>query len=284
MSFCMLLVAAITSTAVNFIAKQFNKRSGGIYFYTMLAAVFSAIVFLFSVSDWSVSADMFFYSLWFAAMHCISISCSVNAYKYGSFALTVLIISYSLLIPTFYGILFLHEKITTNYIIGLVLVILSIFLTSNLCSQQKKAKHKKPNIKWIIFVTLAFLGGGMCSVAQRLGQMHCENASLTMVLAFFQVAVYCGILGMVFEKKEWRSFCQSGWRFSVICGIFNGITNLFVIILNTRINASIMFPVISAFMLLVSFVCSLCFYREKLNRQQIIGYFIGLVSVIILNC
>lgn len=273
-----LFTVSLTSTATNFASKKYNAKCSGALLYTMLAAVFSAVVFGIFVTNWNMTGSIFIHALYFAIANCTSIFFTVKSYRYGLFSLTVLIISYSLLIPTFYGIIILGEPISKSFVIGLLLVVISIFLTSG-----KIEKNEGFSLRWIVCVILAFIGGGMCSVTQRMGQIACDNINLLMFTAFVQVAVICGVLGIITEKNDIKNFAKSGWYIAVLGGLLNGITNILVVDLNTKMKASVMFPVISVFVLTVSFLFALLLYREKLLKRQIFGYIIGTISVIVIN-
>ena len=76
---------------------------------------------------------------------------------------------------------------------------------------------------------------------------------------------------------------KAGFWLYLICGLANGLANFFVVYLSLRVAASVMFPVISAGGIVLTFFISLFFYKEKLSKWQILGSALGLVSVIFLN-
>ena len=71
--------------------------------------------------------------------------------------------------------------------------------------------------------------------------------------------------------------------FGTCCGIANGIVNLLVMVLPALIPTAILFPSISGGGIVLGFILAIFVYKEKLSRLQIIGYFIGMISVILLN-
>ena len=108
------------------------------------------------------------YSAGFAAMFALATVFSVMALTIGSLAITSLVLSYSLIIPTLYGILFLNEKITPLKCGGILLLLLSFFLVR--AQTKEDDKTSKPTVKWIIYVLVAFVSNGMCSVVQNAQQ------------------------------------------------------------------------------------------------------------------
>jgi drug/metabolite transporter (DMT)-like permease len=80
-------------------------------------------------------------------------------------SLTSLFISYSLLLPTFYGLIFLGDKVSIFFAPAIILLVTSLFLIN------KRSDKKQINPKWIFYVVLATVGNGFCSVIQKMQQM-----------------------------------------------------------------------------------------------------------------
>jgi len=68
-----------------------------------------------------------------------------------------------------------------------------------------------------------------------------------------------------------------------LCGLANGIVNLFTMILSNTMPASVMFPLISGGGIILSTIVSIVLYKEKLNTYQFIGLLMGIASVVFLN-
>ena len=145
--------------------------------------------------------------------------------------------------------------------------------------------EKKINLKWGIYVILAFAGNGMCSTVQKMQQtvFQGQYKNEFMIAALIMSAVAIGIFALITEKKQVLPNLKAGFWLYLICGLANGLANFFVVYLSLRVAASVMFPVISAGGIVLTFLVSLFFYKEKLSKWQILGSALGLVSVIFLN-
>lgn len=66
-------------------------------------------------------------------------------------------------------------------------------------------------------------------------------------------------------------------------GLANGAVNLFVVLLAARLPASLMFPIISAGGVALTFLASRTVYRERLSPCQLAGFAAGILSVIVLS-
>ncbi|MBE6762457.1 MAG: hypothetical protein E7551_09295 [Ruminococcaceae bacterium] len=202
----------------------------------------------------------------------------VLAIAYGSLSLTSLFISYSLMIPTFYGLI-IGDTVSTGFIPGMLLLVISLFLTN------KSNEKAKISLKWIICVFLSFLGNGMCTVVQKMQQIASNGAYKNefMIVALAIVTVVMLIMSILKERTEIKFFAKVGWHWAIICGALNGMVNLFVMILSGKMPVSLMFPLISAGGLIVTYIVSRFFYKEKLTKIQFIGFIFGLMAVVFLN-
>ena len=68
-----------------------------------------------------------------------------------------------------------------------------------------------------------------------------------------------------------------------LCGIANGAMNLFVMLLSTRMNASLMFPVFSAGGIILTWTVSRFVYKEKLALGQNLALVLGILAVVFMN-
>ncbi len=218
------------------------------------------------------------YSIGFAISYAIASVFMVLAIAYGSLSLTSLFVSYSLMIPTFYGLI-IGDPIGKGFIPGMILLIISLFLTN------KSDEKTKISFKWIIFVILSFVGNGMCTVVQKMQQVASNGAYKNefMIVALAIVTIVMLIMTLFTKQKDIKSFAKSGWHWAIICGVLNGMVNLFVMILSSRMPVSLMFPLISAGGLVVTYIVSRFFYKEKLTKIQSIGFIFGLAAVVFLN-
>lgn len=265
----------------NIIKKPYTQKTNGngVYFYSTLLSLAALAFFVVTSSELSFSLSFVPYSVAFAVSYAIATLFAVLAIAHGSLSLTSLIISYSLMIPTFYGLLFLKDDMGKGFIVGLVSLIISLFLIN------KKDGDVGFSFLWIIYVILAFVGNGMCSVFQKMQQEAFEGAYKNefMIVALAIVTLVMLVLTLIKERNELKSYAKAGWHLALICGAMNGLVNLFVMILSNRMKVSVMFPLISAGGLVVTYLVSRFFYKEKLTKIQFVGFIFGLMAVVFLN-
>lgn len=277
-----LLSIAVFISVQQITKKAYNqKRSSGTMSFSAASCVAALAVFLVtSGGKLHFSGEFLGYSVLFALAYSTTIITNMLAIAAGPLSLTCLISSFSLIVPTLYGILFLNEPVSTTLFIGLGLLVAALILINF-----EEKGEKKITLKWIIYVVLAFVGNGMCSTVQKMQQtvFQGQYKNEFMIVALIISAVAIGIFALVTEKKQVLSNLKAGFWLYLICGLANGLANFFVVFLSLRVAASVMFPVISAGGIVLTFLVSLFFYKEKLSKWQILGSALGLVSVIFLN-
>ena len=141
--------------------------------------------------------------------------------------------------------------------------------------------------KWGLYVLIAFLGNGMCSIVQKMQQMKFDGAYKNefMIVALFFVCIGSIVIFLLKERKESLAFIpvKHSLFWGGMCGFVNGATNLLIMILFGKMNAAIMFPIISVGSLIVTYVLFRVLYKEKLSKMQLAGFGLGTISILLLN-
>jgi len=275
-----LLAIILGVSGQSIVKKPYTQKTNGagVYFFNTLLSTVALLFFVVTSSKFSFDISFIPYSIGFAISYAVASVFMVLAIAYGSLSLTSLFISYSLMIPTFYGLI-IGDTVSTGFIPGMLLLVISLFLTN------KSNEKAKISLKWIICVFLSFLGNGMCTVVQKMQQIASNGAYKNefMIVALAIVTVVMLIMSILKERTEIKFFAKVGWHWAIICGALNGMVNLFVMILSGKMPVSLMFPLISAGGLIVTYIVSRFFYKEKLTKIQFIGFIFGLMAVVFLN-
>lgn len=277
-----LSLTTIGISGQSILKKAYNvktERKGAFLFSAI--SVFAAALFFLAISrfDLHFRWEILPYAFAFALSYGAAVLMSLLAIKLGSLSLTSLITSYSLIIPTFYGLFFLDEAVGPLFYIGLSLLCISLFLMN--------AKHAGARITlpWVAAVFLAFLGNGICSTVQMVQQKTFEGKykSETMIIALLTVFLVMLALALIREKKEIAPAIKAGGLLATACGAANGLCNFLVMVLAVRMDASLMYPIISAGGILLTGLVSLLLYKEKLSREQYLALLLGTASVVLMN-
>lgn len=219
------------------------------------------------------------YSVVFAIFIALTPVFQIYAVMNGSMAITSLAMPYSLIIPTIHGVVFLNEDIGINAYIGFVLLLTSIFMLN-----AKKEDNIKISIKWLISVFMVFAGNGLSSVIIKLQQLEFnENYKNEFMIITFLVAAILSFMMAIFKKDNLKQELKECFKWAVCNGTANGGVNLLTLILTGLIPSAILFPSVSAGGIALTFVIAVLIYKERLSKVQLIGYMLGIASVILLN-
>lgn len=247
-------------------------------FFTLLSAcVFLGIIYAF---NFNFCLETLIYASFFAITFCLCIFSVYQALATGPMSLTVLISSFSTILPLLFGVAFLKEKLTFLGILGLIVLALSLILVN------KVKKGEKINKKWLFYITIAFISNGGNSIIQKLHQASVggDYTICFQFIAMIIAVIITGALMLVKEKPNFPTFFKnSGALNSSLAGIANAIVNITMLYLAVNMKAVILYPVVSAGGLVISFLTALIIYRERLNKLQYLGSLLGLISILLLN-
>lgn len=276
-----LIIIIVSISFQNVFKKQYNSKTsgGGVYIFNVLSAI-SALAFFAVSSDMNnFNAAVLPYSTAFAFFYSVALVTVTTAIGCGSLSVTSLIFSFSLLIPTLYGLFFLNEPAGAGFFPGLVLLIISLVLVN------KKEDKTKISFKWIINVFFAFVGNGMCSVVQKMQQIAFDGRykGEFMSAALIMVGMVLSIFAVVIDKRSIKTYIKNGWYLGILSGVMNGAVNFYVMVLAMRMSASLMFPLISAGGIIVTYIVSKTIFKEYLTKFQFFGFLLGIGSIILFN-
>ena len=247
-------------------------------FFTLLSAcVFLGVIYIF---NFSFCLETLMYASIFAITFCLSMFGGYQALACGPMSLTALISSFSTILPLLFGVAFLKETLSILGIIGLVVLAVSLILVN------KVKKGEKINGKWLFYMAIAFVANGGNSIIQKLHQAS-VGGDYTICFQFIAMVIaviITGILMLVREKPNFPVFFKnSGVLNSSLSGVANAIVNISMLYLAVNMKAVVLYPVVSAGGLVLSFLTALIVYKERLNKLQYFGSFLGLISILLLN-
>lgn len=281
MSYILLMATILGVTAQGIVSKQYciKAKWQNSMMYSSIAAFFAMLFFVFcSIGTFNFDAEILPYSIAFGAFYCMSLFGGLNAIRTGPLSISVLVNQCGLIIPTLYGIVCLGDDIGACGYIGIILLFAALVFV-NLKNEKMQFSRS-----WFFWLALQFVGNGMCSTVQKMQQLEFNGAYKNeyMIVALFLVAAVAFVAGLYKNKNIGKSIA-SAFRYAPFQGIANGMVNLFVMILTSLLPTAILFPSISAGGMVITFIIAISIYKEKLSKVQILGYILGIASVVLLN-
>ena len=281
----LLISTIITISLQSVVKKAYNNKTGGSKFIFPAVSCLVALLF-FVVSGgfkFNFTKEIIPYALLFGISYGTATIFSFLSIQAGPLSLTSLITSYSLVVPTFYSIIFRGDEASLTLYFGIAVLLISLLLMNLKTGADKESV--KISLKWVIYVTLAFLGNGVCSTVANVQQLDFEGLYKNefMIIALTLVVLTLFIISYFSEKERIPECVKKGAWMMIVCGLANAVSNLFVLMLSGKINGSIMFPLISAGGIILTSLVSIFIYREKLSKLQYGALALGIVAVVLLN-
>ena len=284
MDYLFLVGAVFLIASISVLAGFYNRRtekykdSSPLYSLIFISSVLCYWFVMLCIDGFAMDVRVIPYSLIFSAGYTTCIVSLVLALKCGPVGLTSLFLQLSIISATIWGFFFWDTEATPLVIIGLVLVVLSIWL----CLYEGKGTDKRINLKWILFISLAFFGNAAGTITQKTQQLkfNGEYGSFFMFTAMIFAFIYCVFAYLKSDKSDTVSILRSSSPFPIAAGVFNGTSNLFIIILATSpISPSLVYSVIGVGGLMVTTLFSLLVFKEKMNAAKWAGLIIGTIAI-----
>ncbi len=283
MGYLLIVLKTFANIGESVLIKKYNeKHSAGGMFFTGILSLFALAFFLVSDKNgFNFPTAMFPYAIAFGLIYCISYFLTFVALACGSFTLSMLIISYSLVFPILYGIIFLHESVSALTCIGFVLLMVSLFFVR----ENKDEKETKFSVKWLVSIIIVTLGNGLLAIIQKIQQIkfnnECNNEFMIVGLAVSAAALLIG--GVIKDRKQLKEIMRYGIPYAGSAGVANGVNNLLTIAVNNLLPLSIVSPLFSGMKIVVSFLSATILFKEKYLKRQIVGVAIGVIALVFLN-
>ena len=287
MSALLILASTVTHISEGLFIKQYNKRHDcGGFAFTAFVSFFSMLFFLIVDRDgFSIPTELWWYGIAAGILYCSASFLTYVALQIGSYAMTMLILSYSVLMSIGYGLLFLNEQITAFILIGVLLMMISLYLVRVKKEPSDDDEKKGISLKWLICVGAATVGSGMFGVVQRMQQIRfhnvCTNEFMVIALSFSAATLMAVAIWK--NRKDVPCFIRHGVFLSMGAGVSNGLTNASVVLLHMLMPISLSSPIRVGLKIVLSFLLSAFLLKEPFQKRQIFGVALGCVAVILLN-
>lgn len=189
----------------------------------------------------------------------------------------------AVVIPIIFGIVLYNETITFIKVIGILLALVAVYLTSVKSNQSKSFEGSS-----LILPIILFLGSGAIDTLLKYTELNfVPEESVSIFSAYiFGIAFVFGILFLVYQilmKKE--KFEMK----SIIGGIALGIPNYFSIEFLIRalkikgIESSVLFTINNVSIVLLTTLFGLFLFKEKLENKNWIGVLLAVTSIILIT-
>lgn len=281
----------LSYTIMKYLAENYEDGTIANHFFNMIAS-FSAAGTLFLIAR-NLHASLFtiILGIVFGLTTAIQKITYLQALQVGPFSYTAVIVSLSMLIPTLSGAVIWGEQIHAIQVVGIVLMSGCLVLSVDF-----KSEEKKSSLKWLLFCATSFFCAGIIGIMQKWhqGTVYKDELNQFLVIAFLAAAVYSAVSIIVAKKtSDTLSTAEDGGSkkklthavpviIIAVCGIGNAVNNLLNLYLSGVMDSAVFFPVINGGGLILTTLCALLVFKEKLSARKWAGILLGIVAVILL--
>ena len=280
----LLLTSSIClSSGRSILSKKINQKDdnsfvffalqSAIFLICLLVTLFTNLSTFFVISPLTCLYGIIYGILLISAQWLYTISL-----KTGSAATCSMVYSFGFIIPTIASFIFFDDKITLLKIIGLCLAVFVILLISIY------KDNKQESNKFIIPLLLSTLSSGGLGVLQKV-QQRSEVASEKPSFLFvaFLVAFIISLIFMLINIKQRKKINSNQLFFASLCGFCFGSANIVNTTLAGMLPGSILFPTQNIGVILLVTLLGFIIFKEKPKKNEILSFFIGIASIILLS-
>ncbi len=281
-----LLLSILFSTGLFVIFKYF-----GIYKIDVLKAIFVNYIVAFSMgfffAERQIPISEIYLQPWFsgalflgALFVSIFFVMAMTAQENGV-SVTSISGKMSVVVPVFFGIILYNESVTFLKIVGIIMALIAVYLSS-----VKEEKSEKNGT--LLFPILLFIGSGTIDTLLKYVQENYvadEDVSIFSGSLFGIAGVFAFFILVIKTIKKRASF---GYK-NIIAGIILGVPNYYSIIFlikalqNKNFESSTLFTINNVAIVVVSTLIGLFFFKEKFSIKNKVGVAIAILGIILVT-
>ena len=277
----LIVLSSVTQSAST---KAFNRKCSHSDVFNALKASSAMIMFaIMAIPGFTFHLPTVLFGLAYGTALCLSMYSGYKALCLGPMALTSMLVSFSVVIPLFWGLTFGNEKLSLLQCIAFALLLVALISTNADKLSAGSIRGTSYGI-WLTFVGITFLCNGICSILQKQHQTLYPEAYSREFMFFAMLLTSVIFTSVALARRSFREIREcKGKSFGLLSGFSNGMANFLTLILAGFENASILFPVISAGTILLALLCGRIVFKERLKINHYAALAFGLVSIVLLK-
>lgn len=277
------LIASIISSSMIYvifrIAKNYSCNLSSLITLNYLAATLLGIL-LFQPSGkefWVNSISWLPFSVLLGGLFIAMFYLIGNSSQKAGITVTTLANKLSLVFPVLFSLLYFDEKLTALKTTGIVFAFVAVLLTVY------KKEIRRTNLLFILLPVLIFFGSGITdSVVKYIQAVKINSAETSIFSTFvFLVAFVLGIVTSLVRKDKLPFNHPPTLILGVLLGAANFGSLYFIIsaLNGSNLNSSLVFTINNMSIVAFSAILGTFFFKEKLNKINIVGIILAIVSL-----
>lgn len=231
-----------------------------------------------------LSADWIYLSLASGIILSVSFFIYSLSIKYFGISITALSGKMSILIPILVGFLLLGDSVLVHRIIGIIMIFPALYLL--LYENDKQAKTNKT--KFLIFPILLFLFTGSNDSIFKIADTFYLLGDIREVYVFltnaFAISFIVAIIFILIQKPKInkKQYLKTGIA-GIELGVLNWYSTFFFLRVIRLLPLSLFIPLYNICFVLLSVFLGRILFKEKFDKNKIIGSIIAILSIVLLS-
>lgn len=206
----------------------------------------------------------------------------------GPVSLTVLVVNFSVFIPTVFSAVLFKEEIFITQFVGMAFLVASMLLSFN-----KSKGEKKVNKKWLVLTVTALLATGIASCIQKYffktELANVENASNTFLFLVYVFATVISLFAVLINPKIGKKekctfwFSKNMAFYAVFIGFIISIFQKFFMLSVECVPGAVLYPTYNGLQAVIMSIVGMLLFKDKLSGKQKLGIILGIVSIAMMN-
>lgn len=199
----------------------------------------------------------------------------------GNTAMCSTIYSLGFVLPTLSGAFFWKEAFSFLNFLGVSSAV-SAVVVSGIKSGEKKKDGKTD---YFIPLLIAMLSSGGMGIMQKVQQKSAypEQKGAFLMIAFLLASGISALVALLSADQGKEKIHNSKISVAACIGLFFGCCNLLNTSLAGRIDSAILFPSLNIGVVLLSMICGVIFFKEKISKKELAVLILDGLSILLLN-
>lgn len=281
----LLLLFSITAAALNNAFLHKFSHSDNVYRFNLhICTIWFCILFLLNHGHIQINKGILFWGILYGVVQILFFIFKTLAMSTGPVAVTTLIGNCSMLLSITASILIWKEHIHFGHVIGILILLFSIFLCTDLTPGMITSKY------WRIYCILFFILCGSIGIIFKLfstSVFHDNRLDMMIISTITMILLLC-IIFFCSKQAQRVSSSRQNISFSYIvltfaCGTLSCSYNLCNLYLSAVLPGNTFFPCFNGGVIILAALFSRFILHEHFTRRRFIGLILGTIAVFILS-
>ena len=286
MPYLLLSLSIILSVGRNIFSKNLSDiRFGTRAFFTCQSLLFAcgciSLSVLGQISLKNVAPKTILYAAIYGLLLILAQWFYTAALSKGSTALCSTVYSLGFIFPTLSGALIWSEALSYLDALGILCAAAAVVVSGIKPGTDKTAKSSL----YFIPLVIAMLASGGLGIVQKIQQKSdlAEQKPIFLAMAFLLASIASLVFALCSKEENTCKLSRTKLGVAACVGIFFGCCNLLNTSLAGMLDSAVFFPTLNLGVILLSMVCGLVFFKEKLGKREIAILALGVAAILLLN-